>query len=173
MATSDKTSGATGVIYASTSGVTASAGDVIAEYASRLSLNGTFLGVEESQQERFAKATYFGAGSAIIVIDEVVWLASVWDLIWDITKNASGTLNDGSTAATTYDLKQDSVPQALEFLFQMTRTGDGKKLEVEALNVICPVFSLSILKQTIVTHNITFVCRADANGIILRTAEEN
>lgn len=173
MATSEKTSAANGVIYAATSGVTASAGNIIAEFQGRIGYRVAFASYEEGVQERFATGAYYGPGQASIWVERLVWDIDNINLLWDITKNASGTLNDGSTAATTYTIAQDSKPQALEVLFQFTSTGDGKKIEFEAGKVFCPVIEHIFEKGEITSENILFDVFADGSNNVLVVRKEN
>jgi hypothetical protein len=145
----------------------------IADFTGRVVLDGAFKGIYSTERERFVKSVKYTGGLFALVFEEMVFDASVLDLLWSITTNASGLLNDGVTAATTYDIKQSSKPQAIHVLFQMTETGSLKKLEIEANKAYCETLQLVLPIVNVAVHDCRWILLADSNGLVVRVAEEN
>lgn len=173
MADSLNTSAADGVLYADTSSVSVDPAKEVAEFTGAVVLDVAFGAYGEEQQERFAVDAYHGPARAVLFIERLVWKAANLNLLWDITYNASDTLNDGVTAATTYTIGQASKPQQVEVLFAFTHTGDGKKMEIEADKAICPAFQHVFGKTDIVMENVEFQLFADGSDNVIAVRKEN
>lgn len=167
------TSGASGVIYADASDVTAVAGKKIADFRGAVTLDIQFNVVQQTEQERFSKAFYTNAGRVGINITEVIFKEAALDLLYGITANASDTLADGSTAATSRTITQSIVPVALQFLFQATRTDTGKKLEIEARKAICPAIQIPFSRKDLTVYDCEWICFGDSSDDVVRMSTEN
>ena len=167
------TSGASGAIYADASDVTAAAGKKVGDFSGEITLDISYQHQPRSEQERFVKAGYFSGGIVKLRIGEVVFASEAFNLLWNISKNASDTLADDSTASTSYTITQASTPKVLQFLFQATRTDDGKKLEIEADKAVCPKMLIPIGKTKLVYYDCEWLCFGDGSDNTIKISEEN
>lgn len=167
------TTAADGAIYADASDVTAVSGKEIAKFKGKVTLDIQFDGTIRSEQERFGKSIYYGSGTAIIQIEEVIFKPVSLQLLWGITYNASDTLADDSTIATSYLVTQATTPSILEFLFQMTRTDDAKKLEIEADKTMVPDLRIPFSKKDLTIHDCRFICVGDASDNVVKISVQN
>jgi len=167
------TTGASGAVYAAEASVSATPSKEIAKFRGQVSLNVSFESEMRSERERFAKTVYYHTGTAELVFEEMMFKASVLDLLWNVTTTASGKLNDDSTLATAYQVSQNSYPSYLQVLFQMTKTDDGKKLEIEAGRAVCQSLSIPFSRTDFSILNCVWLILGDASGNIVRVAVEN
>ncbi len=103
----------------------------------------------------------------------MMFKASVVDLLWSITANTSGTLNDGVSSATTYQVSQSSCPSYLQVLFQMIKTDDGKKLEIEADKAVCQSLSIPFSKTDLSVFDCEWILLGDSSDNVVKVAVEN
>lgn len=162
-----------GAIYAHATAVTAVSGKEIAKFRGMISLDVSFEREIQSESERFGKEVFFRAGRAIITIGQVMFKADSMDLLWDISKNPTDTLADGSTAATSYTVNQSTVPSNLQVLFQCVKTGDGNKLEVQANNVVCEQLQIPFSTRDLSIYRCRFLCLGDSDGNVIKVTTEN
>jgi len=167
------TTGAIGAIYADPSAVSATPEKEVAKFRGAVSLDIEFESEIRRAQERFGKSVYYHSGTGKLIIEEVIFKASVLNLLWNISANASGTLSDGSTPATVYQLSQGSHPSYLQVLFQMTKTDDGKRLEIEAGKAICHSLKIPFSKKDFSVFNCEWILLGDDNENVVRVAIEN
>lgn len=167
------TSGAAGIIYADATSVSADANKEIAKFRGALELQITFESEIRQTRNRFAKASMYRVAQASLTIGEVLFKASIMNLLWNVTTNASDHLNDGSTSATTYQVSQSSYPKGIQVLYQATKTDDGKKIEIEAHNAYCNSLRLPFSKSDFTVIDCNWTLLADSNGNVVKTAVEN
>ena len=167
------TTGVNGIVYADASSVNAIPSKEIAEFRGRVSLDISFESEIRNERERFGKTVYYHTGIAKLTFEEMMFKASVLGLIWNVSTNASGKLNDGATSATVYQLTQNSCPSYLQVLFQMTKTSDGKKLEVEANRAVCQDLSIPFSKTDFSIFDCTWLLLGDISGNVVRLSVEN
>ena len=103
----------------------------------------------------------------------MMFKASVLDLLWNITTLPAGTLNDDTTSATTYRVSQSSYPSYLQVLFQMTKTDDGKELEIEAGKAVCQSLSVPFSKKDLSIFDCEWILLGDYSGNVVKVAVEN
>jgi hypothetical protein len=161
-----------GKIYADESSVTASASKEIASFNGVLSLNIDFVADYSIEQERFRKSSYYSKGMAVISIQKVVFKPSVMSL-WNISYNVSDKLADGSTDSTSYTVTQSTTPLELQFLFQCTKTDDGKILEIMSGKAVCEQMIIPVSKQDFMIMNCHWVCLGDSNSDVVKISVEN
>lgn len=167
------TTGANGAIYADALSVSASPSKEVAKFRGEVSLEVSFESEVRRQQDRFGKAVYYHTGIAKLTIGEVIFKAEVLNLLWSITTNNSGTLNDGSTSAVIYQLSQSSHPLYLQVLFQMIKTDDGRKLEIESSKSVCQNLRIPFSKKDFSVFNCEWLLLGDDNDNIVKVAIEN
>lgn len=167
------TTGASGIVYADDTSVSASPSKEIAGFRGQVSLDVSFESEIRGERERFGKTVYYHTGTAKLTFEEMMFKASVLDLLWGITTNASGTLNDGATSATTYQVTQNSYPSYLQVLFQMTKTDDGKKLEVEAGRAVCQSLSIPFSRTDFSIFDCVWMLLGDVSGNVAKVSVEN
>lgn len=167
------TTGAIGAVYADDASVSATPSKEIARFRGQVSLDISFESQVRGERERFGKSVHYHAGIAKLTFEEMMFKASVLDLLWSIATNSSGTLNDGLTSATTYQLSQSSYPLYLAVLFQMTKTDDGKKLEIEASRAICESLSIPFSKTDLCIFDCVWTLLGDSSGNVVVVSVEN
>lgn len=167
------TTGASGAVYADDASVTAAPSKEIARFRGEVSLDISFESEVLSERERFGKTVYYHGGTARLTFREMMFKASVLDLVWNISTNQYGTLNDATTSATTYRISQSSFPSYLQVLFQMTKTDDGKKLEIEADRAVCQSLSIPFSKTDFSIFDCVWILLGDSSGNVVRVAVEN
>jgi hypothetical protein len=167
------TTGASGAAYADGESVSATPSKEIAKFRGQVSLDISYESKVRREQERFGKIVYYHTGIARLVFQEVIFKASVLDLLWNISTNQYGTLNDGTTPAATYQVSQGSHPSYLQVLFQMIKTDDGKKLEIEANRAVCQSLSIPFSKTDFSIFDCVWILLGDASGNVVRVALEN
>jgi hypothetical protein len=167
------TTGATGAIYADRNSVTVNPEKEIAKFRGPVSLNISFDHDVRMSQERFGKAVYYKSGTAKLTIGEVIFKPSVLELLWNIDTNTNGKLNDSLTLATTYQLGQYSSPAYLQVLFQMLKTDDGKKLEIEASKAVCHNLTIPFSKKDFSVFNCEWILLSDNNDNVVKVSIEN
>jgi hypothetical protein len=167
------TTAASGVVYADDTSVSATPSKEIAKFRGQVSLDVSFESEIRSERERFGKTAYYHTGTAKLTFEEMMFKASILDLLWNITTNASGMLNDGATSATTYQVTQNSCPSYLQVLFQMTKTDNGKKLEVEADRAVCQSLSIPFSKTDFSIFDCVWLLLGDVSGNVVRVSVEN
>ena len=167
------TTGASGVVYADAVSVSATPSKEIAKFRGQVSLDISYESEICKERERFGKTIHYHTGTAKLTFQEMMFKASVLDLLWNITQSSSGTLNDGETSATTYQVSQNSYPSYLQVLFQMTKTDDGKKLEIEAGKAVCQSLSIPFSKTDLSIFDCLWILLADSSGNVIKVAEEN
>jgi len=167
------TSGATGVIYADATSVSVDRDKEIAEFRGILQLNVAFESEVRQTRNRFGKSALYRLAQASLTIGEVLFKASIMDLLWNVTTSSSGYLNDGSTLATTYQVSQSSYPKGIQVLYQATKTDDGKRIEIEAHNAYCNNLRLPFSKSDFTVVDCNWILLADSNGNVVKTAIEN
>ena len=163
----------TGTIKAATSNVSDSSSQ-IAKFAGWVTLQTAFSRTARSEGERFVKDVYYGAGVGMLSFSDIHFQMDMLSTLWSITTNASGTLNDGSTAATTYTIGQSSKPQSLEILIQMTDKVTGKKIEIEAAKSYCEALLVGVPKNGyIATSDCVFYLLGDSSDNVVAVRMEN
>jgi len=167
------TTGAIGAIFADKNHVTADPIKEVAKFRGQVSLNISFDSEIRQSQERFSKAVYYKSGSAKLTVEEVMFKPSILDLLWSIETSNQGKLNDSLTSAITYQLNQASCPSYLQVLFQMIKTDDGKKLEIEASKAACHNLTVPFSKKDFSVFNCEWMLLSDNNDNIVRVAIEN
>ena len=167
------TTGAMGAIFADKNHVTAEPIKEVAKFRGQISLSISFDSEIRQSQERFGKAVYYKSGSAKLTVEEVMFKPSILDLLWSIETNNQGKLNDSITSATTYQLNQVSCPAYLQVLFQMIKTDDGKKLEIEASKAVCHNLTIPFSKKDFSVFNCEWILLSDNNDNIVRVGIEN
>lgn len=175
MATTLNFSIASGKIYTKTSGVTAISDDEVAEFKGDLDLLIDFEGVVNTEQERFRKSSYESMGQGVLVVRNLLFRPTIFNKQWGITANASDTLNDGSTAATSYTIGVSSKPQFVELLLQCTKTGNAKKFEIQANKAKAPRLAMHFPRTDGVVEipELTFLLFADVNGNVVVMKDAN
>jgi hypothetical protein len=167
------TTGAKGIVYADRESVSAIPSKEVAKFRGQVSLEILFDSAISSDRERFGKSVYYHSGYARLKFREMMFKASVLDLIWNIDTNTSGKLNDGITAATTYQVSQSSYPAYLQVLFQMVKTDDSGKLEVEAGRAVCQDLSIPFVKTDFSVFDCEWILLGDVSGNVVRVSVEN
>ncbi len=167
------TGAVSGTIYADSTDVTADSGKEIAKFRGMVNLDIAFEHESHNASERFAKEVFFNNGTAIITIGEVMFKADSMNLLWDLTKNASDTLADDSTAATSYLVTQSTKPTYLQFLFRCLLTEDGKALEIEADKAVCEDLQIPFSNKDLSIYRCRWICLGDANSNVVRVSVEN
>ena len=162
-----------GTIYAHASAVSADAAKKVADFSGILALDIAFLSTARTEQERFTKTLWFQKGAAFVEVERVVFKPASFNLLWGVTYNASDTLNDGETAATSYKITQSTTPSFLQFLFQGTLTSTGKKIEIEALNAVVEALQIPFSKAALSEHRCRWQCLGDTSSNVLKVAVEN
>jgi len=167
------TTGASGAIYADRNSVIVDPEKEIAKFRGPVSLNISFDHDVRMSQERFGKAVYYKSGTAKLIIGEVIFKPSVLELLWNIDTNPNGKLNDSVTLSTTYQLGQYSSPAYLQVLFQMLKTDDGKKLEIEASKAVCHNLTIPFSKKDFSVFNCEWILLSDNNDNVVKVSIEN
>jgi hypothetical protein len=167
------TTGACGAAYADDASVSAVPSKEIAKFRGRVSLDISFESEIHSEQDRFGKTVHYHTGIARMTFEEMMFRASVLDLLWNISTNQYGTLNDATTSATTYQVSQSSYPSYLQVLFQMTKTDDGKKLEVEAGRAVCQSLAIPFSRTDFSIFDCAWILLGDSSGNVVKVAVEN
>jgi len=167
------TTGANGAVYADEASVSAIPSKEIARFRGQVSLDISFESKARSERDRFGKTLYYHTGIAKLTFGEMMFRASSLDLLWDINTNSSGTLNDGTTSATIYQVSQSSHPSYLQVLFQMIKTDDGKRLEIEADRAVCQNLSIPFSKSDLSVFNCEWILLGDSSRSVVRVAVEN
>jgi len=167
------TTGAMGAIYADKNQVSAVPSKEVGKFRGQVSLNISFDSEIRQSQERFGRSVHYKSGSAKLTVEEVVFKPSILDLLWNVETNFQGKLNDSISSATTYQLSQMSYPAYLQVLFQMIKTDDGKKLEIEASRAICHNLTIPFSKKDFSVFNCEWILLSDNNDNIVRVAIEN
>ncbi len=167
------TTGASGSVYADDASVSASPSKEVARFRGQVSLNISFESAVGGGRDRFGKTVHYHAGLAKLIFEEMMFEASVVDLLWSITTNGSGTLNNGTTSATSYQVSQSSYPSYLQVLFQMTKTDDGKKLEIEAGKAVCQSLNIPFSRTDLSVFNCEWVLFGDNSDNVVKVAVEN
>jgi hypothetical protein len=167
------TTGASGAVYGDDASVSAIPSKEIAKFRGQVSLDISFESEVRNERERFGKTVYYHTGIARITFEEMMFKASVLELLWNISTNQSGTLNDATTSATTYQVSQSSYPLYLQVLFQITKTDDGKKLEIEAGRAVCQSLSIPFSKTDFSIFDCVWILLGDSSGNVVRVAVEN
>lgn len=165
-------SAANGYIYADANDVKRTS-TKIGYFRGGLSIRMVYDYVARSEQERFPKNYRYRNGQVIITFEEVVFDPSMLNLLWGVTLDASDTLADDSTAATSYTISQSTFPRYLQFLFRCTRSYDSKAMEIEADKAVCNEITIPLMKRDLALSNCVFHCLADANDNIIRVAIAN
>ena len=173
MATSTKTSATNADVYTASSGVTAVSGNKIADFEGDFSISARFSPVLDTEMNRFASSVWWDQGIVTVTVEKVKWAFGMLNKLWDISVNASDTLADGSTAASSYTISQSTYPPLKELLFHFTHTGDGKKVEVFGDRVVCPSLVLPFPKLDIVQYNVQFLFMGDGSGNVIKVSKEN
>jgi len=167
------TSGASGSIYADASDVTAVAGKKIADFRGPISLDVGFEKEANTDSHRFGKTVHYRAGIAVIRVRGVAYKPAIYNMVWGVTYNASGTLADDSTAATTYTITQTTKPTLMQFLFQGIRTDDGKKLEIEADRAYLERIDVPLRRSDVSVYDCEWVCLGDSSGNVVKVSVQN
>ena len=167
------TTGACGAVYADEISVSATPSKEIAHFRGQVSLDISFESEVCNERDRFGKTLYYHTGIAKLTFEEMMFKASSLDLLWDINTNSSGKLNDGITSATIYHVSQKSHPSYLQVLFQMTKTDDGKKLEIEAERAVCQSLSIPFSKSDLSVFNCEWILLGDGSGSVVKVSVEN
>ena len=167
------TTGASGSAYADNASVSAIPSKEIASFRGQVSLNVSFESAVQIGRDRFGKTVHYYTGVAKLTFEEMMFKASVVDLLWNITANVSGALNDGVSSATTYQVSQGSCPSYLQVLFQMTKTDDGKKLEIEAGKAVCHSLSIPFSKTDLSVFDCEWILLGDSSDNVVKVAVEN
>jgi|GEM_PF-3595155 len=167
------TTGASGAVYGDDASVSATPSKEIAKFRGQVSLDVSFESEVRSERDRFGKTVYHHTGIAKITFEEMMFKASVLELLWNISTNQNGTLNDATTSATTYQVSQSSYPSYLQVLFQMTKTDDGKKLEIEAGRAVCQSLNIPFSKTDFSIFDCVWILLGDSSGNVVRVAVEN
>jgi len=167
------TTGANGAVYADSASVSASPSKEIARFRGQVSLDISFESAVCGGRDRFGRTVHYHKGFAKLVFEEMMFNTSVLDLMWSISMNPSGALNDGTTPATTYQVSQSSYPSYLQVLFQMTKTDDGKKLEIAAGKAVCQSLSIPFSKTDLSVFDCEWILLGDDLDNVVRVAVEN
>lgn len=167
------TTNANGAIYADPILVTADPAKEVAKFRGNVNLRMSYNAQMRSSQGRFGQAVFFNEGSARLIIGEVMFKPSVLNLLWNVTRNESGWMNDGVTSATVFQISRISTPAYLHVLFQMTKTDDGKKMELQAERAVCPALSFEFAKKDFSIFDCEWILLADDSGNVLKIAVEN
>lgn len=167
------TTGASGAVYADDASVSATPAKEIAKFRGQVSLDISFESEVRNERERFGKTVYYHTGIAKITFEEMMFKASVLELLWSILTNQNGTLNDAITSATTYQVSQSSYPSYLQVLFQMTKTNDGKKLEIEAGRAVCQSLRIPFSRTDFSIFDCVWLLLGDSSGNVVKVAVEN
>jgi hypothetical protein len=168
------TTAAAGKIYADPLNVEAMAEKEIGNFRGTFSLSVEFRDrTVQSGGKRFSNSVGYNTGMAIVKIEEVVFKPSNLKLLWNINYDTEDKLADDLTSAISFGITQNTIPNYLQVLFQIIKTDDGKKLEVEADKGICEDLTLPFSKNELTIHNCTWLCLADPNGKIIKVSIEN
>ena len=167
------TTGANGAVYADETSVSAISEKEIAKFRGQVSLDISFESEMHSGQDRFGETLYYHTGIARLTFEEMMFKPSSLNLLWDINANSSGTLNDGSTSATIYQVSQSSYPSYLQVLFQMTKTDDGRRLEIEADRAVCQSLNIPFSKSDLSVINCEWILLGDSSRSVVKVAVEN
>jgi hypothetical protein len=167
------TTGVNGAIYADRNSVIANPEKEIAKFRGPVRLNILFDHDVRMSQERFGKAVYYKSGTAKLTIGEVIFKPSVLELLWNIDTNINDKLNDSVTPSTTYQLGQCSSPAYIQVLFQMLKTDDGKKLEIEASKAVCHNLTIPFSKKDFSVFNCEWILLSDNNDNVVKVSIEN
>lgn len=167
------TTGANGAVYADSTSVSANPSKEIARFRGQVSLDISFESAVCGGRDRFGKTVHYHNGLAKLVFEEMMFNASIVDLMWSISTNSSGALNDGTTPATTYQVSQSSYPSYLQVLFQMTKTDDGKKLEIAAGKATCQSLNIPFSKTDLSVFDCEWILLGDDLDNVVRVAVEN
>lgn len=167
------TTAASGILYADRNSVSADPSNEVAKFRGKIDLNISFEYEFRNSQERFVKAVYYKIGMAKLTIEEVMFRPSILDLIWNLETVANGSLNDTVTSAMTYQLNQNSCPAYMQVLFQMIKTDDGKKLEIESSRAVCNSLTIPFSKKDFSVFNCDWLLLGDSNDNVIRVSIEN
>lgn len=167
------TTAADGKIYSDETNVTADSGKKIADFLGEVRIELSFESQERNDAERFSKEIHWSRGRGLIIIEQVIFAPNSLYKLFDIIQNATDTLADDSTSATSYSLAQRSSPRYVQLLFRFTRTDDGKIIEVEADKVVCTVTQIPFPKSELAIERCEFLCLGDSNDNVLKISEEN
>jgi hypothetical protein len=161
-----------GKVYADRTSVNAIPTMEIASFRGAVSLDITFESVVRTERERFGKDVYFHTGMARLTFEEMIFKASVIDLLWNIDSSPTSKLNDKISGATVYQVAQSSYPAYLQVLFQMTKTEDGKKLEIEAGKAVFQKLNIPFTTKDFSVLNCQWVLLGDNSGNVVKIAVE-
>lgn len=166
------TTNVNGRIYADLTDVTAVSGKEIAKVRGELNFDISYESVLGMEQERFAKTIYCKNGTARLTLGEVIFRATIFNKVWGISSSAD-TLADDSTVATSYTVTQSTIPPYLQLLFQLTKTDDGKKLEIEADRAVCESMQIPFSKRDFAIHDCKWLFLGDDSGNVVKVSIED
>lgn len=158
------TTGAYGVVYADKALVRAIPSKEVASFRGQVSLDISFENNMSSERERFGKTVYYHTGIARLTFNEMIFKSSVLDLLWNIDTDTLGKLNDEVTSATIYQVSQSSYPAYLQVLFQMIKTDDGKRLEIESDKAVCQSLIIPFSRNDFSVFNCQWILLGDSSG---------
>jgi len=167
------TTGACGSVYADAESVSAIPSKEIARFRGQVSLDISFESELRSGRKRFGETVYYHTGVAKLIFEEMMFKASILDLLWNITTTSTGQLNDGTTSATVYQMSQSSHPSYLQALFQMVKTDDGKKLEIEAGKAVCQNLSIPFSRTDLSVFNCEWLLLGDSSDNVVKVSVGN
>jgi len=162
-----------GVVYADASSVSVDSSKKIADVTGNVSLETIFESVYRSEQNRFRNGVIYKSGITRITIQKMVFKPSSVNLIWSITRSASDTLADVTTAATSYTIGQASQPNSLQFLLHGTRSDNGKVIEIRANKAYCESMNIPFGTAGISMYDVAWTCLADGSNNVVKVSEEN
>jgi len=163
--------GTIGQLYAKSSGVTAIAADLIAEFR-----GGWTLGVEQtfaewSGQSTVRKQAILTQLGVTLSIGEVAFKPDNLDKLWSITKNAADNiLSVAAPAATSYTFDQTITPDAMEFLVECELDGKIFQAHAPSAKIMSPTFNFTNLDFTVFNLDIILY---GATGTLINLLIEN
>ncbi|MBD3181051.1 hypothetical protein GF312_02095 [Candidatus Poribacteria bacterium] len=167
------TTSVSGIVYGGRDLVEAEASMEIGEFRGAMSLDVRFEGEFHSGRERFSNSVYHPKGYARVLFQEMYFHVSVLELLWKIDMDSNGSLRDGITPAITYNVNQNTHPAYVKVLFQMLRTDNGKRMEVEAPRAICQQLQIPFNKDDFIIYDCEWILLSDVSGEVVKVSVED
>jgi len=160
-----------GKFYAATSGVVASqlvtAANLLAELNGNVTINTDWEKAESRWRTRAIKDRIYYAINASIEVEELEFKASNLSLLMTGATTGSMALYGTTATATFWRITTSTAPRNLQWVFQFTRTDDGKKFQVYAPKANIANFPTPFAVDGYTLQNVTFDLMASTNGKLI------
>jgi hypothetical protein len=164
-------SGVDGEIYGHATSVSTASANKIGEFSGGVSIQTDWQERTNRGLEQFPNNYDYHIAGALLNVQDVVFDTKIIDLVWGVSAS-TGTMNNGTSAATIREIDNSVEPQGIQLLFLMKKTSNQKYLEIKAYKAFCDNLVISFPKDNISMTNMAFKLSVDSNGDLYRIAEE-